>query len=740
MEMNVDFSAYRTMREMRHIQPGMGHCAVAERKQVRNSLPRPAKPGRSMSEKGMIVKEPIHRQSSAPQNASFLDTGDYCPFISQVMDNPEISLEDQDISAIAEWLMDPQMMNVLKMVSGGETKSIPVPAQLLLCRACHGVKVSRTSTSPTPRKSRIFRSSENDEVMLTTRGSCPSLTSDVFSSISSVDEGYGSSREGYGSPRSSLNNLRHSYGSGSVSSRRSRVFRISSSSDAGLLSPRRSLSRSNSQADEDVDPINICINALRHAMKPAQILQTLTMFAEQGCPSMRYLDEEAMKDISLHCGGGDRPLDRLREGIADLLTAWIRHAWFDFMPVDADSNAPNQLTEELEKTIQALSDNGIADVKVREIYHAMNRAKREYAAMSRQAYSEPERGIIGQLSAETAGDLLEVATNDENSVHSSSSNSSISYDDTDKNSEPLPPVPQHVIEGIDNIVLTGCPELNAQARRQQKMLASGIDAHDRGLLAAVVPTGALLSVWKKDHTDHQRRVATFAIDRYTTWFNSLSHWTSIRCLVAVSNPKVLKDVYEALVAVADDLLKLGNYNAAFAMYTGLGHSRVQSQVSKMGDIRSKTREQMSRMEALFTPTRNFRALRKDMAKRRDKNYVPILAILIHDVTYLNEMRTDYLDGKVVNVTKLHTMSEICEKIRRHQDVPPHALSRLDLTDAMLPHLKLSGTGCPESVAEYINERVVGMEHVSVSAVGKFFAASERDMRQMAQMNEQKAHA
>eukprot|EP00123_Amoebidium_parasiticum_P001165 comp12213_c0_seq1/m.6983 comp12213_c0_seq1/g.6983 ORF comp12213_c0_seq1/g.6983 comp12213_c0_seq1/m.6983 type:complete len:690 (-) comp12213_c0_seq1:809-2878(-) len=151
------------------------------------------------------------------------------------------------------------------------------------------------------------------------------------------------------------------------------------------------------------------------------------------------------------------------------------------------------------------------------------------------------------------------------------------------------------------------------------------------------------------------------LNDYIAWFNRVSQWATLMVLCADEGHR--PTVVDQLVRVAKCLQERHNYNTLYALIAGLSHGAVRRIKSLWEVSQSKTLALYREMEGFMDPARNFHRYRTCIKMTR-LPAIPVMGVLLRDLTFLNEMPRETRAPGWINFFKLRA---ICTKLTVMQE-------------------------------------------------------------------------
>lgn len=149
------------------------------------------------------------------------------------------------------------------------------------------------------------------------------------------------------------------------------------------------------------------------------------------------------------------------------------------------------------------------------------------------------------------------------------------------------------------------------------------------------------------------------VNPLTTSFNNLSDMVMTDILSA-KNEKHQKRIFEFYVRVINESIKLGDYQSAYAVYSGLENHAV-NRLEYLKDQPDVVTRMLEKAEKLFSPSKGYATYRanKDIRTNKNSDIIPLMNVMAMDVEKIsqidiinpntNKLRSDGLEGLGISV-------------------------------------------------------------------------------------------
>jgi len=180
-----------------------------------------------------------------------------------------------------------------------------------------------------------------------------------------------------------------------------------------------------------------------------------------------------------------------------------------------------------------------------------------------------------------------------------------------------------------------------------------------------------------------------ALNTFADRSTKLSLWVGTE-LIRASSHKQRILVMQRFISIADELLKLRNFEFTLAVLSGLKSVKIMSELWK--GLKSKFLESYDALLALFSSKNNFAAYRQ---YPKDAPMIPYIGLLLQDLTFIedgnkDDTTTSPLDPDIrwVNMRKMKLLASVYSFISRaqtsaYETYSPLPMLRFFVTERML---------------------------------------------------------
>jgi len=167
--------------------------------------------------------------------------------------------------------------------------------------------------------------------------------------------------------------------------------------------------------------------------------------------------------------------------------------------------------------------------------------------------------------------------------------------------------------------------------------------------------------WRKRRNKHSQVNAMFSR------FNNVSTWFCYRILQE-KKAEDRADLIAKLIDIADQLIKVGNYNTLMEILAALNMHPVDRLKRTWAKVPERYLERREKMQELMDPRNNYKSYRSELVQRKDtKQYaLPYFGIFTRDLTFIEEGNEAKLENGKCNTEKIILTSKVLEDIRYWQ--------------------------------------------------------------------------
>eukprot|EP01130_Rhizamoeba_saxonica_P012726 TRINITY_DN539_c0_g1_i4.p1 TRINITY_DN539_c0_g1~~TRINITY_DN539_c0_g1_i4.p1 ORF type:complete len:1408 (-),score=441.14 TRINITY_DN539_c0_g1_i4:86-4309(-) len=150
----------------------------------------------------------------------------------------------------------------------------------------------------------------------------------------------------------------------------------------------------------------------------------------------------------------------------------------------------------------------------------------------------------------------------------------------------------------------------------------------------------------------------------TTRFNWVSAWVATE-IIKGETKKARVATITKFIDVAEECLKLHNYNTIMEIISGFGNSSVHRMKDSFRSLSKAHRASLSNLRELMSDTGNFANLRK-VIKSLKVPCVPFFGVYLTDITFILDGNEDYFEKKIINLSKAKKLDRVVSNLIKHQ--------------------------------------------------------------------------
>jgi len=166
--------------------------------------------------------------------------------------------------------------------------------------------------------------------------------------------------------------------------------------------------------------------------------------------------------------------------------------------------------------------------------------------------------------------------------------------------------------------------------------------------------------WSKSQKEQSSPNILYNIRR----FNAIGHWVSCEVLRAESLQQRC-DRLRLLIQLAQHCRSMNNFAGVFAIVSGLTHSTVHRLRRTFTELSDSERATFEDLRLLLSSEKNRKVYRTSLANAIPP-CVPYLGSYLADLTFATDGLPDYVDGKLINVTKSRRVGTIIAEMQSFQ--------------------------------------------------------------------------
>lgn len=195
--------------------------------------------------------------------------------------------------------------------------------------------------------------------------------------------------------------------------------------------------------------------------------------------------------------------------------------------------------------------------------------------------------------------------------------------------------------------------------------------------ASIKPKELLDLAWSKPKLQHR---AANVID-FQERTALLSQFVAILTL-SRNSPEERAEVLNRVLDVMAHLFKYNNFNDLMALYAGFANASVNRLVASRALIDPKRMKFLKHCDKLLAPMGSFKSYRHALGEAGFAA-VPILSVVLSDLTFIDEGNPDTVDGGLINFEKRSLVHERIIALQKYQSYAPEFVVVEPLYSALL---------------------------------------------------------
>jgi len=172
-----------------------------------------------------------------------------------------------------------------------------------------------------------------------------------------------------------------------------------------------------------------------------------------------------------------------------------------------------------------------------------------------------------------------------------------------------------------------------------------------------------------------------SLSKLASRFNQVSFWVG-SCVVEDRKPRMQARVIKHFISIAEELLRLGNFNSLGAVVAGLNNASIQRLKRAWALVSRRRVASFEQLEDLLSPMYNFRSYH-DAYREHEPPRVPYVAIYLRGILFADDANPTRLESGAYNLHKILVLGkQVIEILERQVDC--HRLTPLpDLLEHLL---------------------------------------------------------
>lgn len=149
------------------------------------------------------------------------------------------------------------------------------------------------------------------------------------------------------------------------------------------------------------------------------------------------------------------------------------------------------------------------------------------------------------------------------------------------------------------------------------------------------------------------RDAAAHLGRLVEWTNTFTTWLSVYVL-SETNVAKRAAALNRVFTLADNLLKLHNFNGAMEVYSAVSHSAIYRLKQTWEKISKKSQEIFQNLETLFSMDKNMLTYRQTL-KSAPYPKIPFIGFVLTDLMFVNEgIKKDFIEQNGKSILFFYT--------------------------------------------------------------------------------------
>eukprot|EP01113_Clastostelium_recurvatum_P000408 TRINITY_DN1017_c0_g1_i4.p1 TRINITY_DN1017_c0_g1~~TRINITY_DN1017_c0_g1_i4.p1 ORF type:complete len:704 (-),score=187.22 TRINITY_DN1017_c0_g1_i4:302-2413(-) len=266
-------------------------------------------------------------------------------------------------------------------------------------------------------------------------------------------------------------------------------------------------------------------------------------------------------------------------------------------------------------------------------------------------------------------------------------------------------------------------------------IANQLTLIQANMLARVLGNEFLKQAWQSPLKETLAPNLSAACNR----FNQVSYWAATEVILGAT-PKAQAKVMQKMIKIADKLYALNNFDTCMSIIAGLNNTAVTRLKKLQARLPSKARETLTRLETAMSFSNNYRGYRDRLSfiSKQGVPLVPYMALILKDVTFINDGNSDQIDG-IIHSEKLFRLGGTIVSFMKMRDVPytmkvEDSLNRMLLNLKCLPEKRLLEYSLAAEPNDALSEIIKGdtsdMSPLNIGLGGLFIASPSPTRRRL----------
>ncbi|CAM9593871.1 unnamed protein product [Lampetra planeri] len=177
-----------------------------------------------------------------------------------------------------------------------------------------------------------------------------------------------------------------------------------------------------------------------------------------------------------------------------------------------------------------------------------------------------------------------------------------------------------------------------------------------------------------------------ALERSISLFNGVSQWVQLMVL-SKPLPAQRAQVFRSFLNLAQNLLRLQNFNTLMAVVGALNHSSISRLRDTIAFLQVEDNRVLLELTDLLSVSGNYRSYRQAVSQC-EGFWLPVLAVHLKDLVSLHAALPDWLGGERINLAKMQHLHATFSPLMNLHHTPPQIEPNMDLVHLLTVSLDL----------------------------------------------------
>ncbi|XP_075923714.1 ras guanyl-releasing protein 3-like [Petromyzon marinus] len=177
-----------------------------------------------------------------------------------------------------------------------------------------------------------------------------------------------------------------------------------------------------------------------------------------------------------------------------------------------------------------------------------------------------------------------------------------------------------------------------------------------------------------------------ALERSISLFNGVSQWVQLMVL-SKPLPAQRAQVFRSFLSLAQNLLRLQNFNTLMAVVGALNHSSISRLRDTIAFLQVEDNRVLLELTDLLSVSGNYRSYRQAVSQC-EGFWLPVLAVHLKDLVSLHAALPDWLSGERINLAKMQHLHATFSPLMNLHHTPPQIEPNMDLVHLLTVSLDL----------------------------------------------------